>query len=278
MTSTASHDRPGGIAVGVALKVRYEAMRDVAVAAEELGYESVWIPEHLVLPADLDGSFHGVTLRPDIPTLDVLVFLATLAVATERIRLGTWVYNLALRHPIVAARAVQTLDVVSAGRVTLGVGAGWLEAEYAAVGVDFATRGRRLDESIDVLRLLWTEETPSVDGEFTAFGPVRFEPKPPQGTVPILVGGESDAALRRAAERGDGWIGMDHTVASAAAQVRKLRALSDRPVEVTVGAAPQDRAELAAYAEAGVDRVIVAPFTGTADATDGLRAYAERMW
>lgn len=278
MTEAASGDRPGGIAVGVALKVRYEAMRDVAVAAEELGYESVWIPEHLILPADLDGPFHGATFRSDIPTLDVLVFLATIAVATERIRLGTWVYNLALRHPIVAARAVQTLDVVSAGRVVLGVGAGWLEAEYAAVGVDFASRGRRLDESIDVLRLLWTDETPRFEGEFTAFGPVRFEPKPPQGTVPILVGGESDVALRRAAERGDGWIGMDHTVASATEQIRKLRALADRPVEVTVGATPHDRAELAAYADAGVDRVIVAPFTRTADAIDGLRAYAERMW
>lgn len=268
------------VAVGVALKVRYEAMRDVAVAAEELGYESVWIPEHLVFPADLaaspDGSGHRV--RPDVPTLDVLVFLATLATATTTIRLGTWVYNLALRHPIVAARAVQTLDVVSGGRVSFGVGAGWVEGEYAAVGVDFATRGARLDECIDALRELWTEDTPSFGGEHVSFGPVKFEPKPVQAPVPILVGGESDAALRRAAARGDGWIGMDHTPESAAGRVARIRELTDRPIEVTVGATPEGRDELVAYAEAGVDRVITAPFERTADAIDGLRAYAERMW
>lgn len=268
------------VRVGVALKVRYEAMREVAVAAEELGYESVWVPEHLVLPADLADSTHSSDhhLRPDIPTLDVLVFLATLATATSTIRLGTWVYNLALRHPIVAARAVQTLDVVSGGRVSLGVGAGWVEGEYAAVGVDFGTRGARLDECIDALRVLWTEDTPSFAGDHVTYGAVKFEPKPPQGRIPILVGGESDAALRRAATRGDGWIGMDHTPASAAAQVAKLRELTDRRLEVTVGATPRDAAELEAFAEAGVDRIIVAPFDRSADAIDGLRAYAERMW
>ena len=264
---------------GVGLRVRYDAMRDVACAAEELGYDSVWLPEHLVFPADLTDA----PVDPSIPTLDNLMFLVTIAQATERIRLGTWVYNLALRHPIVAARAVQTLDVLSGGRVILGVGAGWIAQEYAAVGVDFGSRGRRLDECIDVLRLLWSEHEPSWSGEFFAFEPVRFEPKPPRGTVPIHVGGESRAALRRAARRGDGWIGMAHTPDSAAARVKVLHELLAREdrradaVEVSVGATPRDATDVEAYEDAGVDRVIVSPWDRTVDAIDGLRAYARQV-
>jgi probable F420-dependent oxidoreductase len=274
----------GDVKVGVALRVRYEAMVDVARAAEDCGFESVWLPDHLVLPAEIGdrspvpGQDHP-PVRADIPTLDTLMVLLTVALATERLRCGTYVYNLALRSPFVAARAVQTLDVLSGGRAVLGVGAGWIPGEYAAVGLDFAARGRRLDECIDVLRLLWTKERPAHAGEAFRFDPVVFTPKPPQGVVPILVGGESVAALRRAARRGDGWIGMAHTPATAAAQVRRLRRLcaeagrDPAEVEVSVAAAPADAAALDAYAAAGVDRLIVSPWDRTADAVEGLHAY-----
>jgi probable F420-dependent oxidoreductase len=262
-------------------------MPAVAEVADVLGFESVWVPEHLVFPVEITGSPHpGVSprlLRPDIPTYDVLVFLATIAVRTSRVRLGTWVYNLALRHPLVSARAVQTLDIVSGGRVVLGVGAGWLEGEYAAAGVDFASRGTRLDECIDALRELWSADAPRFDGAHVAFPPVTFEPKPIQGSVPIHVGGESRAALRRAAARGDGWLGMAHDVDSAADRVRSLRDLrqqagrDDAPFEVTVGATPRDRDELAAFAAAGVDRVIATPWGRGDDPVDGLRAYARTL-
>jgi probable F420-dependent oxidoreductase len=270
---------------GVGLRVRYEAMARVARVAEACGYESVWLPEHLVFPADVGrASPHpGSTdppVRPDIPTYDVLMVLVDLAATTSTVRLGTWVYNLALRHPFVSARAVQTLDILSGGRAVLGVGAGWLRGEYEAVGVDFALRGRRLDECIDVLRALWTADHIEHHGEFFSFDPVVFEPKPVQRPVPIHVGGESAAALRRAALRGDGWIGMDHTPASAAAQVRRLRAelaadgRDPAEVEVSVGATPATPAEVLAYAEAGVDRVIVSPWQSSADAVEGLERYA----
>ena len=154
--------------------------------------------------------------------------LLKLGLATSTIRLGTYVYNLALRHPFVAARAVQSLNVLTGGRVEFGVGAGWSAAEWAATGLDFTSRGRRLDECIDVVRLLWNESRPEYTGEFFDFPPVVFEPKPAQGLVPIHVGGESDAAMDRAARLGDGWIGMNHTVESAADAVSKVRALSDR--------------------------------------------------
>ena len=273
--------------VGLALRVRYEAMVDVAVAAEENGYESVWLPEHLIWPVDFGGrSPHAdghPPVDPSIPTLDTLMVLLRLAGATQRVRLGTYVYNLALRHPFVSARAVQTLDVLSGGRVELGVGAGWLAAEWAAAGLDFSTRGRRLDECIDVVRCLWRESTPSWSGEFFSFGPVKFEPKPLQPRIPVLVGGESDAALRRAATRGDGWIGMNHdpvTVVDRVARLRELTIAADRdPAEVTVtvgGAAPDDDA-VAAFAAAGVDRLVIAPWRRTADAVAGLTEYARHI-
>jgi probable F420-dependent oxidoreductase len=272
--------------LGVGLRVRYGAMEEVVRTAEECGYESVWLPEHLIFPADIGkrspfaGDDHP-PVDPTIPTYDNLMVLLTLGLATRRIRLGTWVYNLALRSPFVSARSVQTLDRYSGGRVILGVGAGWIPGEYEAVGVDFASRGRRLDECIEVLRALWTEDQPSFGGEFFTFDPVVFEPKPVQSPVPIHVGGESAAALRRAARCGDGWIGMGHDPASVARQVATLRALAEdagrdpSALEVSVGATPADAAEVEAFAEAGVDRIIVSPWRRTAEAVDGLRRYAE---
>jgi probable F420-dependent oxidoreductase len=202
------------------------------------------------------------------------------------VRLGTWVYNLGLRHPIVAARAVQTLDLLSDGRALLGVGAGWVRGEYEAVGIDFNTRGRRLEEAVAVLRTLWRDDAPTWSGEHFAFRPVRFEPKPHQGLVPIHVGGESDVALRRAARIGDGWLGMDHEPASAADRVRRLEKLlaeegRDRAhFEVTVGATgrPLSTEEIDAYAEAGVDRLIVAPWERGAQAIAGLEQLAREVW
>ena len=271
----------------MALRVRYEAMPEVARAAEGAGYESVWLPEHLIWPADLGGTSPYADghppVDPTIPTLDALMVLVRLAERTATIRLGTYVYNLALRHPMVAARAVQTLDVLSGGRVELGVGAGWLPGEWAALGLDFRTRGRRLDECIDVLRCLWTAELPAYSGEFFQFDPVRFLPKPVQQPVPILVGGESRAALRRAARRGDGWIGMAHTPESAAKAVAALREECARvgrdPGElvVSVGAGAPSADDVRAYGEAGVARVIVSPWQRTADAVTGLQRYADEV-
>jgi probable F420-dependent oxidoreductase len=275
------------VKVGIALRCSYAVMRDVAVAADECGFESVWIAEHLIFPADQSGSPYAGSshppVPPDVPTHDALLWLVLIATATTRVRLGTYVYNLALRHPFVAARAVQTLDIVSGGRVELGVGAGWSAGEYAATGVDFASRGRRLNECIDVLRALWTEREPSFRGEFVSFDPVVFEPKPPQGLVPILVGGESEPALRRAATRGDGWIGMQHPADDAAGLAARLHehtaeiGRDPASVRVTVGGNPRTAEELAAYADAGVDRLIVAPWRRSTEAVDSVRRFAETV-
>ncbi|MCO5992238.1 TIGR03619 family F420-dependent LLM class oxidoreductase [Actinoallomurus rhizosphaericola] len=254
--------------------------RDLAVEADRLGFESVWMPEHLVFATDLSTAAYPGTGRPGIvpstPLFDAPAHLCALAAVTERIRLGTAVYLFALRHPFVAARAFATLDHVSGGRAVAGVGAGWYAGEWRAAGVDFASRGRRLDEAIDVARRLWTEDVVEHHGEFFDFDEVAFEPKP-RG-IPILAGGESAAALCRAATRCDGWIGMPHTLESVRPLLDRLRrhlAGRDRPFEITVHAyelaGPE---EVGAWAALGVDRLIVRPWTRTREALDGLRGFA----
>jgi probable F420-dependent oxidoreductase len=259
----------------------------VTEEADRLGFDSVWIPEHLVLPVDLGGSPHDGQEHPpipsDIPVFDALGYLCFLAARTERIRFGTQVLNIGLRHPFVTARAVATLDVLSGGRVDFGVGASWLEAEWRAVGLDFASRGRRVDEAIEVCRRLWAEPVVEHHGEFFDFDPVAFEPKPVQQPGPKLhIGGDGPAALRRAATVGDGWVPMNHTVDQIPAAVAKLAELRERAgregrVEVTLGGQIESPADAAAYEAAGVDRVFVRPWRRTSDALDSIRAFAERF-
>ncbi|GAB2482974.1 LLM class F420-dependent oxidoreductase [Jatrophihabitans fulvus] len=183
----------------------------LAQQAERLGFESVWIPDHLVFPEVMPSTYlyaeDGVPPVPaDTAIYDPWVLLGGMATVTERIRFGTCVYVLPLRHPLITARGVLTVDRLSRGRVTLGAGVGWLQNEFRAVGLDPATRGRRADEIIPLLRRLWSEPIVEHRGAFYDFDPVRFEPKPFQRPVPIEIGGTSPAALRRAGTLGDGWI------------------------------------------------------------------------
>lgn len=259
---------------------------DVVLEAERLGFDSVWLPEHLVFPVDMSGSpFPGADhppVPPSTPVFDAFAYLSFLAGRTERIRLGTNVYLLGLRHPFVAARAVQTLDRVSGGRAAVGVGAGWLRSEWVAAGLDPRTRGRRLDEALAVCRRLWTEEVIAHEGEFFRFEPVMFEPKPVQRPhPPILVGGESPAALRRAARLGDGWLGLDHTpesVRPAIAQLRRLReeaGRADAPFEWICGGRIEERSDLERWQETGITTLVTAPWRRSREALDGIRRLAE---
>lgn len=277
--------------VGVSLfMLRPEQMADVAVRAEALGFESVWVAEHLVFPATITSHYPyaatGVPpINPATPLLDPLLVLMQIAARTQRIRLGTNVYILPLRHPIAVARQVTTLDVLSAGRVSFGVGLGWLAEEFAAVGIDFATRAGRAREAIRALRALWTEEVPSFAGRYVRFDAVRFEPKPVQRPhPPILIGGETEAALRRAAELGEGWYGVGHAPDSAARQVARiaeLRAAAGRaelPFDYTVSHRGElTRDDLARYADAGVTRVVSLPWRRAREADEALQRLAEQV-
>jgi probable F420-dependent oxidoreductase len=259
----------------------------VTEEADRLGFDSVWIPEHLVLPVDMGGSPHDgqdhPPIPPNIPVYDPLVYLAFLAARTERIRFGTQVYNIGLRHPFSTARAAATLDVVSGGRLDFGIGASWLRAEWDAVGLDFDSRGARVDESIDVCRRLWSEDTIEHHGRFFDFGPVMFEPKPIQRPGPRLhIGGDGPAALRRAATVGDGWIPMNHTVEQIPEKVALLAELRERAgrpgrTEVTVGAPVDGPGDVERCAEAGIDRVFVKPWRKTSDALESIGRFADEF-
>jgi len=251
----------------VGLRPRWYAA--VARQAEENGFESVWLAEHLVLPATMPATYlyseSGLPpIQPDTPMYDPWVMLAGVAAVTERIRLGTNVYVLPLRHPLVTARSVVTLDRFSGGRVTLGAGVGWLDTEYAAAGVPFAERGRRMDEIIPLLRSLWTSSEPVAHaGRYYAFEPVRFAPRSLQKPcIPIELGGTTPPALRRAGRLGDGWIELGSATAdelvARVATVREARAAagrSDSPFEITSGFG-QDADTVAAADAVGVTRTL----------------------
>jgi probable F420-dependent oxidoreductase len=191
----------------------------LALAAEEHGFESVWVPDHIFFPAAIPATFPytptgTVPVDPRAPIYDPLLVLASIAPATRRIRLGTNVYILPLRHPVVTAHSVATLDQLSGGRAILGVGAGWLEDEFTVLSQPFAERGRRTEECIELIRELWSSDVVERrDGSYP-LADVISQPKPVQQSavngrrpaVPILVGGTSKAAIRRAARLGDGWL------------------------------------------------------------------------
>jgi probable F420-dependent oxidoreductase len=244
---------------------------EVARAAEAAGFDSVWVQEHVVFPAEMPHTYpYSDDGNPGIasktPLIDPWIALTTIANATESVRLAPNVYVLPLRSPFVTARAAVTLDRVSGGRLSLGVGVGWLQQEYEAMQVEWEGRGRRMDEIIDIMRRLWSEETIEHQGEFYHFDPVCFEPKPLQKSgIPVLIGGESRPAMRRAARIGDGWImtwlGAAEEVAEKVAAMRALRVehgRADVPFEIT-GSVQRDVSVdgLRAYQANGVDRVIV---------------------
>ncbi len=262
---------------------------DATLEAEKLGYESVWLPEHLVFPTEMGGSpFPGddhPPVPPSTPVFDAFAYLSYLAGRTSEIRLGTNIYLLGLRHPFVAARAVQTFDIVSGGRAEIGIGAGWLREEWTAAGLDPRTRGRRLDEALAICKRLWTEEVVTHDGDFYAFDSVMFEPKPVQRPYPpIHVGGESEAALQRAARSCNGWLGLHHTLESVAQPIRRLRELlsefgrSEERFEIIVGATLEDRDDVNRWEDAGVTRIVTSPWRRSPEAVEGLRRYAEQLF
>jgi probable F420-dependent oxidoreductase len=186
-----------------------EWLATIAMQSERLGFEGIWVSEHLFSPVEGTTSHpRGERIEdvvpPSLPLLDPLIAIAHMAAVTSRLRFGTSVYVLPLRHLLLAARVIASTQQVSGGRLLLGVGVGWLKEEYAAVGVDFATRGRRMDEMLDALQLLWSGQPVDHPGPLYPFKGVHFGP--PLQRPPVIVGGYAPPALRRAAERGDGWV------------------------------------------------------------------------
>jgi len=174
-------------------------IRGAAVRAEELGYDSVWVSDHVVVP-DANVVNFGETI------FDPLVTLGVIAGATSRVRLGTTVLIVPYRNAVVTAKMISSLDALSGGRIIFGIGAGWVTAESDILGLPFAERGAMTDEYLEAMQELWTNQAPSFSGKYTQFSALKFEPKPVQKPhPPIWVGGHSKAALRRTAQFGAAW-------------------------------------------------------------------------
>ncbi len=260
--------------------------KELVTGAESHGFESIWSVEHVVLPDGYQspypytssGKIAGIT---DSPLADPLIHLAFAASITSRIKLGTAVMILPQRSPLYVAKEVASLDRLSGGRMMLGIGSGWLAEEFAALGLDWSKRGAMTDESIQSMRALWRDNPSSFHGKHFNFGPVRSHPKPVQpGGVPILVGGHSPAAVRRAARYGDGFFpavgelgssgkGMSWQVdAAAMGRLRDLLKLlktecekiGRNPKELEISCiGPADLDTLKALRDEGVSRVVVGP-------------------
>jgi len=260
-----------------------EGLVQLARSAEEIGFESLWTVEHVVVPKGYESRYpYSPTGRmpgpEQAPIPDPFVWLAYAAAVTERIRLATGVLILPQRHPLYVAKEAATLDRLSRGRAMLGVGIGWLEEEFDALGIPFAKRVARTEESIAALRDLWSEGPCAFDGRHHRWAPLESNPKPVQRPgIPIHVGGHVPAAARRAARLGDGFI---------PAQTQRLPELLDAlraecarigrdpaEIEITAGGAPS-LDEVRRLRDQGVARYLVPP---PGFAPDELRKGLERI-
>ena len=233
-------------------------VKRLAQAIEQIGFDQLDLFDHVVMGFPT-AARPAPMYPPKMPILEALMALSHIAAATSRIGLGTEVLVLPQRQPTLVAKQVSTLDTLSGGRVRLGVGVGWQESEYEALGPDFHTRGRQMDEAIDLLRAYWGDERVDHAGAFYTANAMAMEPKPPQGRqLPIWIGGAADAALRRVAERGDGWLATAITDADVAAKCRaKIAAYAEAAgrdpatigYQMMLDVPPRDEAGKRFYAE-----------------------------
>ncbi len=254
-----------GINYGACADIRVAAA--VARAAESAGFDSIWTGEHVVLP---DPPVAASPVPASVPFLDPAVALAALAQHTEHILLGTGIIILPQRNPLVLAKEMASVDVVSGGRLLFGVGIGYLEPEFRALGIPFEDKGARTIDFLRAIRAIWTEEKPAYDGRFVSFSGVNAFPRPVQKPhPPIVFGGHTRAAFGRAVEHATGWYGFALDVAATARCVEGLKAASAKHIrgaglcrlEISVTPMPglPDLETVRRYADLGVDRLILLP-------------------
>lgn len=253
---------------GIALPVfgryaRREEILEAALKAEGLGYGSLWVSDHIVIP-DSHKVFGDVFYDP-------LITLAFLSSATKKIKLGTSVLVLPYRNPIVLAKMVSTLDTLSRGRVILGVGSGWLREEFDALGVAFDERGGMTDEYINIMKELWTSAKPSYDGEYIKFSQVRFLPKPVQRPhPPVWVGGGGERAIERAVRYGDGWHPVGFTPEGMKAKAGYVRSLLSEEKRGNFAIALRRNVEINEERDFGAEETLRG---GIGKIIEGVRAY-----
>ena len=266
-----------------------EGCTAIATHAEAAGFDALWTVEHVVFPEAYQSAYPyddsgKMAMASDTPLTDPLFWLTWAAAHTTRLRLATGILILPERNPVVLAKELGTLDAMSGGRVDLGIGVGWLREEFDALGIPWEHRAARTDEYVAAMRTLWSGDKVSFDGEFTSFDQVSSNPKPANGSVPIIVGGHSEAAARRAGRLGDGFFPAKGDLdALLDAMHREAEAHNRDPADIEViwggegvmDASAVDRAaELAAK---GVTRLIVPAFLFWGDPEESLARFGEEV-
>jgi probable F420-dependent oxidoreductase len=262
-----------------------EFLATYAQTAEQAGFSSIWLGEHVVFLDEYASSYPysedgRLGLPGDSGLLELFTTLTFLAGVTERVRLGTAVCLVPQRNPVYTAKSVATADWLSGGRVDFGVGIGWLREEFDVLDVAFSGRADRTREYLAVMQACWRDEVSTHHGEHYTLPPCRMYPKPiQQPNPPVYFGGESDGALRRVADLGDGWIGFNHLPDSAGASVQRLerfladagRSRADVDVAVSSYLQPVQPSHLPAYRDAGGDQLVLTMFAGDpAGVRDGI--------
>lgn len=266
-----------------------EGLEELARGAEAAGFESLWTVEHVVFPDGYESEYPydksgKMAMDASTPLPDPLIWLTWVASVTTRIHLGTGILILPQRNPVILAKELATIDVLSGGRMELGVGVGWLEEEFRALGVPFDARGARTDESIEVMRALWDSDHASFNGRFNSFDGISVNPKPANGRVPIHVGGHSRRAAERAGRLGDGFFPGKGNLSELIDIARQSAADAGRDPQglvITSGSAgvlgddPVGAVE--ELAAQGVSRVVIPSFMFLNDTTEALREFGERV-
>jgi probable F420-dependent oxidoreductase len=262
-----------------------ETLERVARWADELGFASVWLSDHVIMPARVDSEYpyagnHRWPNPPNHPWIDPFVALAWAAAVAPHVQLGTSVVILPLRHPIHLAKQVASLDYLSGGRVILGVGAGWMAEEFQLLGVPYEDRGRRSVEMVRLMRKLWTGEPTTFEGRTWNMPFGQMAPAPVQRSVPIIWGGHTEPTFRRIARVGDGWHPLRLSLDEVRAGLDRIRTLATEfgrdPASLTTivrPGAPLTEASLASYASMGISHIVAdPPITGA-----GLEGFRESM-
>ncbi|HEV7627958.1 MAG TPA: LLM class F420-dependent oxidoreductase [Streptomyces sp.] len=252
-------------------------------AVEERGFDSLLIAEHTHIPVERRSPYPGGGDLPEkyYRTLDPFVALSAAAAVTDRLLLGTGIALVAQRDPIITAKEVASLDLISQGRAVFGVGVGWNREEMENHGADPTTRGRMVNERLRAMRELWTSETAEFHGEFVDFDPVYSWPKPVQRPHPPIYVGGAEGAFKRVAELGDAWLANRTTPEKLAPQIEQLRSIAKRDVPVTVYAATDDPGMIERFTQLDVERLLLylptLPESESLKELDSLATVADRF-
>jgi probable F420-dependent oxidoreductase len=263
-----------GLAFASSIAIDHQASMEICRRAEAAGFESLWGGEHVILPSTIESSYPytedgKIPAQPDTPIPDPLIWLAFAAAAAPTMRLGTCILIVPQRNPLILAKELATLDQLSGGKVELGLGVGWLEEEFDALGVPWARRGARNDEYIAAMRTLWSGPEVEFHGEFVDFPPVTCSPRPIQSSIPILVGGDSDVAVRRAARLADGYFPGEGDVERLGGLIQRVRQAAEDagrdPDSIEINAMfstqmTDPAAGVEKFVELGVGRIMVPAF------------------